>query len=118
MGQLGSPHRILLFHPNPDAIGALTSCAPVESQRQRTILAGEPSEAHGALPLCPRVDFEPGQAYLLLHLQDLGLHTLAILRCSRWSLVRVLPAFRLDSMKTRTPTLRMHAEVSVPRWVR
>lgn len=44
--------------------------------------------------------------------QDLGLKTLAIFRCSRWPLVRVLPTFHPDSVETRMPTTRIHAEVS------
>lgn len=67
-----------------------------------------------AFLLCPRVDFGPGQGHLVPQLQDLGLNILAI---SQWPLARVLPAFRLDSTKTKTPTIRIHAEeVSVP-WV-
>lgn len=42
---------------------------------------------------------------------------LAILGFSRWPLVRVLPAFHLDSTKTRTPTIRIHAEAVSVTWV-
>lgn len=72
-----------------------------------------------AFPLCPRADFGPEQGQFLPQLQDLGLNIPATLGYSRWPRVHILPTLPVDSTKTRTPTIRIHAEemsVSLGGW--
>lgn len=55
----------------------------------------------------------------LPQLQDLGLNIPATLGYSRWPRVSILPTLHVDSTKTRTPTIRIHAEdtsVSLGGW--
>lgn len=70
-----------------------------------------------AFLLCCRVNFGPGQEHPLPLLQDLGLDVLAVLRCSKWLLIRVLPAFMWVLQEPGCPSLGFKQKCLYLGWV-